>query len=52
MNTVDYIFITVVVLFSVGALVNLWYLANRRRNRSIQDYLDCKEKRTSKFTNE
>ena len=49
MNTLDYIFIVVIVLFSVGALVNLWHLANRHRNESIQNYLDGKEKRLRQF---
>lgn len=50
MNTVDYIFIAVVALFSIGAIVNLWHLANKRRDKSIQDYLGGKEKRMSRFT--
>ncbi len=50
MNTVDYIFIAVVALFSIGALANLWHLVNKRRDKSIQDYLEGKEKRMSQFT--
>ncbi len=45
MNIADYIFIAVVTLFSIGALVNLWHLANKRRNDSIRDYMNGKEKR-------
>ena len=52
MNTFDYIFIAVILLFSVGAFLNLWYLANRHRNESIQEYLNGKEKRMKQFTND
>ena len=50
MNTVDYVFIAVVALFSIGALANLWHLANKRRDKSIQDYLESKKNRMSQFT--
>lgn len=50
MGILDYAYLSIIVVFVVLGLLNLWHFANKRRDKSIQDYLEGKEKRMSQFT--
>lgn len=49
MGTFDYIFTGISIGVTLAALYNLWNIANKRRDESIQDFLDNKEKRKQEF---
>ena len=49
MGLLDYIYLSVIVVFVALGLYNLWYYANKRRNDSIRDYLNRKEQRMTQF---
>ena len=49
MGILDYVYLLVIVLFVVLGLLNIWNFANKRRNDSISDYLEDKERRMSQF---
>ena len=49
MGILDYAYLSIIVVFVVLGMINLWSFANKRRDESIQDYLEGKEHRMSKF---
>ncbi len=49
MGILDYIYLSVIVVFVALGLFNLWYYANKRRNDSFRDYMNEKEQRMSQF---
>lgn len=51
MDVFDFFFIGLSIVVFLAALYNLWHIANKRRDESIKDYLDNKEKRIQEFFN-
>ena len=51
MGILDYIYLSVIVIFVALGLFNLWYYANKRRNDSFRDYVNGKEQRMSQIQN-
>ena len=49
MGILDYAYLSIIVVFVAIGMLNLWSFANKRRDESIQDYLEGKEQRMSKF---
>lgn len=45
----DYVYLSVIVIFVILGLLNIWNFANKRRNDSISDYIDGKKQRMSQF---
>lgn len=50
MMLVDFIYIFLVSLFVILGVVHLFILANKKRKRSIDNYLKEKEQRKEQFT--
>ncbi len=49
MRLFDYIYILLSLLAAVFGLINLWKMANKRRDDSINDYLEKKQQRLNQF---
>lgn len=49
MGILDYAYLSIIVIFVIIGMLNLWCFANKRRDENIQDYFESKERRLSKF---
>lgn len=49
MGILDYVYLSVIVFFVALGIFNICNYANKRRNDSIRDYMNGKEKRMSQF---